>query len=145
MSPPAVGVDCLSHLGITVSDVEASTAFYIDVLGFRRLYDEVQDTWTRVGLGIGDNVLELFSRHPEPDAAAVDPFYPRVYGRPKIALTVADIDAAYDRAVAAGISPLCQIVTTSASRFFFIADPDGTPIQLQVFNGGRRRLTELFS
>jgi hypothetical protein len=46
--------------------------------------------------------------------------------------------------VAAGVTPLCPIVTTSASKFFFITDPDGTPIQLHQFLGGEQRVTELF-
>lgn len=41
-------------------------------------------------------------------------------------------------------TPLCPITTTRVSRFFFIADSDGTPIQLQEFGGARSRLAELF-
>ena len=74
----------------------------------------------------------------------IDPFYPADLGRPKIALTVLDVAAAHQRLTAGGVTPLCPIITTAMSQFFFIADPDGTPIQLHQFNGGQLRVTELF-
>jgi hypothetical protein len=98
-----------------------------------------------VGLALGDIILELFSGHPAGGIGDnFNPFYPVGFGRPKIALTVPDADAAYAQAVAAGVTPKCPITVTSVSKFFFITGPDGTPVQLQEFSGGRRRLTELF-
>jgi catechol 2,3-dioxygenase-like lactoylglutathione lyase family enzyme len=145
MSTPPVDVTCFSHLGLTVSDLGASVDFYRHVLGFVRCYEDEQDGWTRVGMASGDTVVELFSRRSAPAAGrVVDPMYPMEFGRPKMALTVADVEATYDRLVAAGITPLCPVTTTSVSRFFFITDPDGTPIQLHEFSGGQRRLAELF-
>ena len=145
MNEPAVRVRCFSHLGITVSDLDRSIEFYTEVLGFRRLFENIEEGWTRVGLGIGDIQLELFSPWPEGKAAqTLDPFYPMQLGRPKIALTVFDVEATYEALIGAGFRPLCPIVTTSVSRFFFIADPDGTPIQLHQFNGGLERVTDLF-
>ncbi|WP_312623632.1 VOC family protein [Pseudofrankia sp. BMG5.37] len=67
------------------------------------------------------------------------------FGRPKIALTVVDVEDAYQRVAAAGATLLCPITETRVSRFFFIADPDGTPIQLQEFSAGRQRVVELFA
>ena len=146
MSTPPVTVRCLSHLGITVSQLDTSIEFYTQVLGFVRRFEDVQDGWTRVGLAIGDILIELFSPPlTRPPGAPVDPFYPTELGRPKIALTVVDVDATYQRLIAAGITPLCPIISTRVSRFFFITDPDGTPIQLHEFNGGQQRVTELFA
>jgi catechol 2,3-dioxygenase-like lactoylglutathione lyase family enzyme len=145
MSGPLVTVRCFSHVGMTVSDLDASVDFYTRVLGFARLFEDVEEGWTRIGLGIGDIQLELFS--PKPSTASgdpVDPFYPAHLGRPKIALTVVDVERTYERLVAAGVTPLCPIVTTSVSKFFFIADPDSTPVQLHEFLGGEQRVTELF-
>jgi catechol 2,3-dioxygenase-like lactoylglutathione lyase family enzyme len=140
-----VRVRCFSHLGVTVSNLDISVGFYTQVLGFTPLFEDRENGWTRIGLGIGDIQLELFS--PRPPAASdqgVDPFYPKELGRPKVALTVDDVEGTYERLVAAGVTPLCPIVTTSASKFFFITDPDGTPIQLHEFLGGQQRVTELF-
>lgn len=136
---------CLSHLGVTVSDLHASTDFYTRVLGFSRKYENVEEGWSRVGLALGDIVLELFSPHPGPTSDDhFDPFYPHTFGRPKIALTVSDAAAAYEQVTAAGVPPSCPITETSVSRFFFITDPDGTPVQLQEFAGGRGHLADLF-
>ncbi|MBL7502708.1 VOC family protein [Frankia sp. CNm7] len=146
MSTPPVAVTCLSHLGMTVADLDASVSFYERVLGFVRLYSDEQEEWTRVGMASGDMVVELFSRRLAPPSGdVVDPMYPMEFGRPKIALTVVDVEATYTRLVAAGITPLCPVATTRVSRFFFIADPDGTPIQLHEFSGSRQRLAELFT
>lgn len=144
MSSPLVAVECFSHLGMTVSDLDASRAFYTDVLGFIPTYEDVNDDWARVGLSFGDVVLELFSERRGPDPEPPDPFYVTPYGRPKIALTVVDVDAAHRALGAAGVPVLFPVTTTSVSRFFMVADPDGTPIQLHELSGGRRRLTELF-
>ena len=145
MSQPTVNVRCFSHLGITVTDLDRAIDFYTRVLGFNRLFEDIEEGWTRVGLGIGDIQLELFSTWPGANGRpTIDPFYPKELGRPKIALTVFDVEATYARLVASGVTPLCPIVTTSASQFFFITDPDGTPIQLHQFNGGLERVTDLF-
>jgi catechol 2,3-dioxygenase-like lactoylglutathione lyase family enzyme len=138
-------VACFSHVGITVSDLKASTEFYIGILGFTRLFVNEEERWARVGLGIGDIQLELFSPWPgTSEGQEVNPFYPQELGRPKIALTVTDVEATYARLADAGIAPLCPVITTAVSKFFFIADPDGTPIQLHEFKGGEKRVTELF-
>jgi catechol 2,3-dioxygenase-like lactoylglutathione lyase family enzyme len=141
---PDINVRCFSHVGITVSDLEASLEFYERLFGFERLFDDAHDDWRRVGLKVGDVALELFSPFPGRAAPDVlDPYYPMELGRPKIALTVADVDATYVRLVANGVEPLCAVVLTPRSKFFFIADPDGTPIQLHEFLGGELRVTEL--
>jgi catechol 2,3-dioxygenase-like lactoylglutathione lyase family enzyme len=145
MSAPPVIVKCFSHLGITVSDLDVSVDFYTQVLGFVVCFTDTEEGWTRVGLAIGNTLIELFSRRPGPETGrAVDPFYPMELGRPKIALTVVDVEATYERLVASDITPLCPIISTSVSRFFFITDPDGTPIQLHEFSGGQQRVAELF-
>jgi catechol 2,3-dioxygenase-like lactoylglutathione lyase family enzyme len=143
MSEPVIQVTCLSHFGFTVTDLQRSVDFYSTVLGFEQCMENRESDWTRIGMRLGDVMLELFSRHPG-GTEAINPFYPMPLGRPKIALTVDDAPAAYDRLVAAGITPLCDIVTTAVSQFFFIQDPDGTPIQLQWFAGGRTRVVQLF-
>ena len=144
MDAPLVTVDCFSHLGMTVSDLDASRSFYTELLGFVSLYEDVNDAWSRVGLAHGDVVLELFSTRRGPDPDPRDPFYVAPYGRPKIALTIVDVDAAYRAVAEAGVAILCPVTETSVSRFFLAADPDGTPIQLHEFRGRPRRLAELF-
>jgi catechol 2,3-dioxygenase-like lactoylglutathione lyase family enzyme len=63
-STPLVDVRCFSHVGITVSDIDAAVAFYTKILGCAPLFEDVEDGWARVGLAIGDIQLELFSPWP---------------------------------------------------------------------------------
>lgn len=141
----AVAVHGFSHLGITVTDLARSTAFYSELFGFRVIYENTEATWKRVGLTLDSMVLELFSPHPvgrllEP----VDMLYPMPYGRPKIALTVADIDAAYAALSERGVPLLGPVAETGRSRLLFTLDPDGTPVQLHQFRDGQHRLAALF-
>jgi catechol 2,3-dioxygenase-like lactoylglutathione lyase family enzyme len=139
-----INVVCFSHVGITVRDLDASLEFYGRLFGFERLFDDVHDDWRRVGLRIADVQLELFSPAPSREpGSGVDPYYSMSFGAPKLALTVDDVDATYDRLEQAGVHPLCPVQLTPRSKFFFIADPDGTPIQLHQFLGGELRVTDL--
>ena len=107
---PEINVMCFSHVGVTVSDLEASLEFYESLFGFERLFDDAHDSWRRVGLKVGDVSLELFSPFPSRTPHdALDPYYPMEFGRPKIALTVSDVDATYHRSVANGVQPLCGV------------------------------------
>jgi catechol 2,3-dioxygenase-like lactoylglutathione lyase family enzyme len=140
---PDINVLCFSHVGITVRDLEASLEFYGNLFGSERLFDDVHDDWRRVGLKVGDVRLELFSPLPgRPPRDAPDPYYPMEFGRPKIALTVRT-SMRRSRLVANGIRSVCAVVLTPRSKYFFIADPDGTPIHLHEFLGGELRVTDL--
>ncbi|UGQ11482.1 VOC family protein [Yinghuangia sp. ASG 101] len=134
-----------SHLGITVTDLARSTAFYTEVFGFRVLYENVEPAWKRVGLVLDSTVLELFGPHPVGQALEpIDMLYPVPYGRPKIALTVADVDAAHAALTKRGVPLLGPVTETGRSRLLFALDPDGTPIQLQQFRDGQHRLAAVF-
>ncbi|WP_007507766.1 VOC family protein [Pseudofrankia saprophytica] len=146
MNQTPAKIVCFSHLGITVTDISASVDFYTRILGLVRRFTDERDGWTRVGLEVNGTMVELFSPHVSADLwHSIDPFYPKDLGRPKIALTVADAAATYQSLIEAGITPLCPVTTTRVSAFFFIADPDGTPIQLQEFLDGQQRVAELFA
>ena len=141
-----IGARCVSHVGMTVSNLARSVSFY-EELGFRVRFQADQPTWSRVGMTLdGDGMLlELFSpHHPPAIGRSLDVLYPVEYGRPKIALTVADIEAAYEKVVAMGFLTLGPIEATPVSRLFFVLDPDRTPIQLHSFRDGQARVSELF-
>jgi glyoxylase I family protein len=141
----SVEVRCLSHVGMTVSDLDRSVGFYRDLFGFRVCYEARDDRWGRVGLGLGDMVLELFSDHPDADRVLpLDMLYPAPYGRPKLALTVEDVNTAYETLISQGVEVLGPVTETGVSQFFFALDPDGTMIQLHQFAGGYERLIEMF-
>src|SRR6266571_2058686 len=128
-------VRCFSHIGISVVDLDRSVAFYTTVLGFQIRFEARGEAWGRVGLGVDAMMLELFSPHPTGQALEpIDMLYPAPYGRPKIALTVADVDAAYDELIQRGIPVIGPPSATGKSKVIFVLDPDGTLIQLHQFD-----------
>ena len=140
MTKRLVNVRSFSHVGVSVRDLARSVEFYMGLFGFEKRFENREEGWARVGLRVGDVQLELFSPHPGRTGDALNPYYPVRFGRPKLALTVDDVTATYERLLGAGIELLCPVVTTPASKFFFIEDPDGTPIQLHEFNSGVLRV-----
>ena len=140
-----VNVRCFSHVGLTVTDIDRSVAFYREVLGFRIRWSDDHEGWRRVGLAVDAMSLELFSAHPVGQPITpVDLLYPGPYGRPKIALTVSDIEAAYQEVVDLGVPTIGPVKATGVSRIFFVLDPDGTMIQLHQFDAGYERVAELW-
>ena len=125
---PDINVMCFSHVGITVRDLEASLEFYGNLFGFERLFDDGHDDWRRVGLKVGDVQLELFSPFPgRTPHDVLDPYYPMEFGRPKIALTVSDVDATYARLLANGMKPLCASRVDPAFEVFLHRRPGRNP------------------
>jgi glyoxylase I family protein len=138
-----------SHITVRVSDIERSLAFYRDGLGLRVIFDVALDgagleavTGTKgargrmVGLlvpGAGRVSIELLgfdSPKSEPPPRG------RFTGYSNISLSVDDLDAAHAACVARGLEPLQKPVDVGGVRMFFLADPDGTSIELIQFPRG---------
>ena len=138
-----------SHITVRVSDMERSLAFYRDGLGLRVIFDVRLDgagleavTGARgaqgrmVGLlvqGAGRVSIELLGfeqpRSERPPSG-------RFTGYSNISLSVDDLDAAWDACAARGLAPLQKPVDVGGVRMFFLADPDGTSIELIGFPRG---------
>jgi catechol 2,3-dioxygenase-like lactoylglutathione lyase family enzyme len=89
-----------------------SVAFY-EELGFRLLYGGADAPFTSFRVGSGYLNLQLVA------SAA-----PVVWGR--IVFWVDDVDAMYQRAVAAGFAPVTSPANAAwGERYFHIHDPDG--------------------
>ena len=145
----ALGLRDFSHVTVRVTDMERSLAFYRDALGLRVLFDvrlagAGLDAVTgmrgasgrMVGLlvpGSGKVSLELLgfdtpkSERPPPG---------RFSGYANVSLSVSDLDAAFAACERRGLAPLQKPVAVGGVRMFFLADPDGTPIELIEFPGG---------
>jgi len=137
----------IRHLGLTVSNLEESLKFYVEILGFEvlRMADEsgdcidnfssLKDTRVKTVKMVdpSNNMLELlyYESHPE------KPHNNRVrriteIGCSHFALTVTDLDSLYARLTSEGIDfnyPV-QKSPDGKVKVAFCRDPDGTLIEM---------------
>lgn len=129
-------------MGLTVSDLDASIAFYRDVAGFALdgRYDitgEWFDTLTHnqgaqidvAMLSLGDFVLQLVAY----DAGGGDTLQLAHHhvGNPHLNIEVDDVEARRAKIVASGEhdpTPLVDIMGAGI-RSFYVTDPDGVPVE----------------
>jgi glyoxylase I family protein len=146
MASPPLGIRAFSHVCIRVSDVERSLAFYRDGLGLRVIFDvELSGAGLDAVTGGSDAqgrmvgclvpggvTLELLQLPARPAGGSAGR---RETGYTNVSLTVTDLDAAYRAAEARGLRPLQRPVEVGGVRMFFLADPDGTVVELIEFPG----------
>lgn len=124
-----INISKIHHTAIICADYEVSKKFYTDVLGLtivREVYREERDSY-KLDLALnGHYIIELFS-FPSPPSR---PSRPEAAGLRHLAFEVADIDETliflYNKDIA--YEPL-RVDEFTGSRFTFIADPDGLPIE----------------
>jgi catechol 2,3-dioxygenase-like lactoylglutathione lyase family enzyme len=119
----SVVVDC--------SDAEVSSRFWQRLLGYERLYDDVDERGTQwVTIGRPDSPSDRLSFQ------RVDDYQPPTWPegpRPQqlhLDLRVDDLDAADRLVLAAGARPLGDTVVHPDETFRVYADPDGHPFCL---------------
>jgi len=155
----SAGVAGVAAIGITVSDLDRSVAFYTKVLGFERdgaivdaigepyetLYDVFPARLRRARLRLGDERIELTewvtpAGRPAPEVSrSNDRWFQHV------AIVVRDMDAAYERVAKARVrhvSPEPQRLpdwnpNAGGIRAFYFRDPDGHPLELIWFPPGK--------
>ena len=124
-----LGLKQVHHIAIIATDYAKSKAFYCDILGFTLLseaYRVERDSWKGDLALNGQYVIELFS-FPFPPAR---PSRPEACGLRHLAFAVADVAAKHAELSAAGVG--CEAIRIDEytdKPFFFIADPDGLPIE----------------
>jgi len=141
-----MGILGVSHFGICVTDLAQSLAFYCDVLGFSLIHrvrvTGDRDTERLLQLEEMDMELafieldharvELIQFH-RPLALTPEPAPFNRCGLTHLSLRVAEFDGVVARLKQAGVAVMEHTAGThpaSNSRFVFIADPDGTRIEL---------------
>jgi len=133
----------LNHVGITVTDLDASLAFYRDVVGFEvdlrtRIAGEWFDTLTRnegadieiAMLRLADFTLQLVQYHAA-GGARLEVAHHNV-GNPHLCIEVDDVDARHEKITESGRhdpTPIVEIMGTGI-RSFYVHDPDGVPVEL---------------
>jgi catechol 2,3-dioxygenase-like lactoylglutathione lyase family enzyme len=154
----AEGAPSLDSITMTVSDLDASTAFYEEVLGFRRVSsaEVAGDPWERlygtfalrirfVRLALGSEAIELREflaprGHPIPDdARSNDRSFQHV------AIIVSDMEAAYARLREHGVRHASSgpqrlpdwNPNAGGIEAFYFRDPDGHPLEILRFPAGK--------
>ena len=130
--PPARISTHIMHVGVLVSDLEKSTAFYHGILGFNEFWRGSSSprllSWVNLRVPDGQDYLEfmLYDKLPEPDARG---------GRNHASLLVPDAEQAVAeltrRAARTGYDKPIKIqIGVNRKRQVNLYDPDGTRIEL---------------
>ena len=133
----------VGHVGLTVTDLDASIAFYRDVIGMQLMMrldsgGEWFDELTRnhgaeievAMLELGGATLQLVAYRRAGGEAA-----PIAHNRPgsaHLSIEVDDVDARHTMIVATGQHHPTAIVDIAGigARSFYVEDPDGVPVEL---------------
>ncbi|MBV9996741.1 MAG: VOC family protein [Caulobacteraceae bacterium] len=137
-------VNGVHHIGMSVPDIDAARAFFVDLLGLKELRrgpmgGEVLDRITRLTgtsgrilhLAAGNAYLEIFEfKSPAPDP--LDPQRPvNNYGYTHLAFDVSDTDAVCERLKKAGIEFHCDVMAVYGVKTVYGRDPFGNVFELQ--------------
>ena len=117
-------VERISAVTLRCGDMAASVALY-EALGFTTLFGGAGAEFTSLAVGSGYLNLQLGDVDPVGGA----------WGR--IVFWVDDVDAMFDRAVAAGCAPLTEPADAPwGERYFHLRDPDGHELSFARPLGG---------
>ncbi len=133
----------LYHVGITVTDLERSVAFYRDLMGMtEQSRSEAAGEWfdaltwnkgarIRVAfLGLEEFRLQLV-QYLAAGGTRLELGHHHI-GNPHLSFHVTDLEERHARAQAMGVRRLTAIVRIGATslRSFYAHDPDGVPVEL---------------
>ncbi|WP_369753450.1 VOC family protein [Flavobacterium sp. WC2409] len=119
----------IHHIAIICSDYQKSKDFYTEILGLKiiqEIYREERESY-KLDLSLNGNfVVELFS-FPNPPQR---PSTPESCGLRHLAFEVNDIEKTRAFLITNNISSEeIRVDAYTQKRFFFIADPDGLPLE----------------
>jgi glyoxylase I family protein len=150
--PPPLDLAGFSHVCIGVSDMDRSIEFYRGLLGMDVVFDvelegpSMESVTGRsgargrmVGGLIGGAMVELLALGDEPSATPGS----RI-GYTNISFRVDDLDATYARVLDLGHRAQQEPVDIGGVRMFFVADPDGTPIEIIELPNGLTSTVEMW-
>jgi len=127
----------IHHLGLTVRDVEASAAWYCEVLGFERDGEFHAPGGERDKVFLRHRALRARLGLTQHGVGDRSPFDETRVGLDHLAFAVggrADLDAWAERFAAAGVtcSPIASANSIPGASVLVFRDPDG--IQLELFH-----------
>jgi catechol 2,3-dioxygenase-like lactoylglutathione lyase family enzyme len=108
-----------SWMGVVADDFDGMTRFYRDTLGFRQI--EAGDGW--VQFDIDGRMFEVVARSTLPQYSA---------RRYQVGFDVADIEAAREALILAGVEPISEIDggPDTANRWCYFRDPEGNVFEI---------------
>ena len=133
----------LSHFmsAYSVADIEAVTAFYVDVLDFEVVKDvplgeAMHFRWLRNG-NQGIELVQMANSRPGPERG-VPPAHLMVRGPGQLMLKVENLEATKAALLAKGVTPNVDItdVAPLGIKVMFVNDPEGNPIEIVEVTGG---------
>lgn len=134
--PVTASLGRIHHIGIVVQSIEASAAWYVDNLGFERLYTYGWPGVQAAFIGRGDMKIELFQNEQAAamteDRQAAETNL-RIGGINHFAIQVDDIDEAVAELEARGVeivSPPKDIPNSGGDRFAFVHDNERMLVEL---------------
>ena len=124
-----ITINKVHHIAIITSDYSKSKHFYIDILGLtviQEIYRENRDSY-KLDLALkGIFIIELFS-FPNPPKRVSSP---EAAGLRHLAFEVNDIQETKKYIIEQGCTAEeIRIDEFTGKKFFFMADPDNTPIE----------------
>ena len=141
MADPKVAVKGVSHVGIRVSDMERSKAFYQEFLGWKQIFDSAiqADALAKLmgpfgggsditGRACGGRIGELRVELVQIKGMPADP-PTRGLGIGQLTLAVDNAQAMYERMNAHGVRTMSPPVEIMDCKIFFALDPDGQPFE----------------
>lgn len=134
------------HVGLVVRDIEASLAFYRDMLGLQVYRRETEEgpyidqvvgisnvvlEWAKLTVADG-STLELLQYHSHPSSAPVENAASNRLGCSHIAFTVANLDDTYQKLTSNGFhcNSVPQVSPDGRARLVYCHDPDGIIMEL---------------
>ncbi|NCT84366.1 MAG: VOC family protein [Comamonadaceae bacterium] len=119
---------------VYVADVPASLAFFERAFGLKTRFLHESGAYGEVDTGAGGTALAFVDHATARDSVQHDYVAADASAKPlgmEIGFTVADVPAAFDRAVAAGARPLAAPVTKPwGQTVAYVRCPDGTLVEL---------------
>jgi glyoxylase I family protein len=124
-----ININKVHHIAIIASDYTKSKQFYTDVLGLtviQEIYREERQSY-KLDLALnGEYIIELFS-FPNPPKR---PSRPEAAGLRHLAFEVDDIQETRKHIIEKGCdAEQIRIDEFTNKKFFFMADPDDSPIE----------------
>lgn len=147
----------VNHTGISVRDIDRSLAFYVDLLGLELVLDldvasqpgletvvGMSDIVGRVVfLDASDSRIELWEYRSPSGTPLPRGHIPADHGVSHVGFAVKDVDAMFDRLVAADVTVLSPPQDLGLHKTMYVRGPDGEYIELLEDRGNPAMLARV--